>query len=207
MYVSNSGFGHAGPYHSFKSWGPIAQAMSGLTHTSGLPGLEPAGWGYSYMDHSGAYTMGIALLAALFHQRRTGEGQWVDIACAEAGIGLAGLAALDASVNRRQERAIAVDSNRAASRAMAPHGIYPCRDDDTWVAIAVRDDNDWTALGGLIGAPWAAEAAVRRPDRPAGGAGRARPIGGGLDRRPGARRRRGRRAVAGRAERARPAAV
>jgi benzylsuccinate CoA-transferase BbsF subunit len=158
VYVSNSGFGHAGPYHSFKSWGPIAQAMSGLTHTSGLPGLEPAGWGYSYMDHSGAYTMGIALLAALFHQRRTGEGQWVDIACAEAGIGLAGLAALDASVNQRQERAIAVDSNRAASRAMAPHGVYPCRDDDTWMAIAVRDDNDWTALGGLIGAPWAAEA-------------------------------------------------
>jgi crotonobetainyl-CoA:carnitine CoA-transferase CaiB-like acyl-CoA transferase len=156
VYVSNSGFGHAGPYHSFKSWGPIAQAMSGLTHTSALPGLEPAGWGYSYMDHSGAYTMAIALLAALYHQRRTGEGQWVDIACAEAGIGLAGLAALDASVNGRDERAIPVDSNR--SPGMAPHGIYPCRDDDTWVAIAVRDDEDWTALGGVIGAPWATEA-------------------------------------------------
>lgn len=156
VYVSNSGFGHAGPYHSFKSWGPIAQAMGGLTHTSGLPGLEPAGWGYSYMDHSGAYTMAIALLAALYHQRRTGEGQWVDIACAEAGIALAGLAALDASVNHRDERAIPVNSNR--SPAMAPHGVYPCRDEDTWVAIAVRHDEDWTALAGVIGAPWAAEA-------------------------------------------------
>jgi crotonobetainyl-CoA:carnitine CoA-transferase CaiB-like acyl-CoA transferase len=156
VYVSNSGFGHAGPYHSFKSWGPIAQAMSGLTHTSGLPGFEPAGWGYSYMDHSGAYTMAIALLAALYHQRRTGEGQWVDIACAEAGIALAGLAALDASVNCRDERAIPVDSNR--SLAMAPHGIYPCRDEDTWVAIAVRDDDDWSALRELIRAPWAVDA-------------------------------------------------
>jgi crotonobetainyl-CoA:carnitine CoA-transferase CaiB-like acyl-CoA transferase len=156
VYVSNSGFGHAGPYHSFKSWGPIAQAMSGLTHTSALSGLEPAGWGYSYMDHSGAYTMAIALLAALYHQRRTGEGQWVDIACAEAGIGLAGLAALDASVNGRDERATPVDSNR--SPGMAPHGIYPCRDDDTWVAIAVRDDEDWTAFGGVLGTPWATEA-------------------------------------------------
>jgi crotonobetainyl-CoA:carnitine CoA-transferase CaiB-like acyl-CoA transferase len=155
VYVSNSGFGHAGPYHSFKSWGPIAQAMSGLTHTSGLPGLEPAGWGYSYMDHSGAYTMAIALLAALYHQRRTGEGQWVDIACAEAGIALAGLAALDASVNGRDERAVPVDSSR--SPAMAPHGIYPCRDEDTWVAIAVRDDDDWTALVTVIGAPWASD--------------------------------------------------
>ena len=37
VYVSNCGFGHTGPYQSFKSWGPIAQAVSGLTHTSGLP--------------------------------------------------------------------------------------------------------------------------------------------------------------------------
>ena len=90
---------------------------------------------------------------------------------------------------------------------MAPHGIYPCRDDDTWVAIAVRDDDDWTALGGVIGAPWAAEA------RFAGLAGRLAEqdeldrLAGRVDRRPGARRGRGRSAVAGRAGRARPAAV
>ena len=54
VYVSNCGFGHTGPYRPFKSWGPIAQAVSGLTHTSGLAGREPAGWGYSYMDHAGA---------------------------------------------------------------------------------------------------------------------------------------------------------
>ncbi|EGJ32849.1 putative acyl-CoA transferases/carnitine dehydratase, partial [Moorena producens 3L] len=37
IYVSNCGFGHTGPYASFKTWGPIVQAVSGLTHTSGLP--------------------------------------------------------------------------------------------------------------------------------------------------------------------------
>jgi benzylsuccinate CoA-transferase BbsF subunit len=157
VYVSNSGFGHAGPYHSFKSWGPIAQAMSGLTYTSGLPDQESAGWGYSYMDHSGGYVMAIALLAALYHQRRTGEGQWVDIACAEAGIALAGLAALDATVNERAERDRPVNSNRSAEPAMAPHGIYAAVDDDSWVAIACRHDDDWAALAQVIGTPWAAE--------------------------------------------------
>src|ERR1700712_1137274 len=49
VYVSNSGFGHDGPYRPFKSWGPIVQAVSGLTFASGLPGEQPAGWGYSYM--------------------------------------------------------------------------------------------------------------------------------------------------------------
>lgn len=155
VYVSNSGFGYEGPYHSFKSWGPIAQAMSGLTHTSGLPGLEPAGWGYSYMDHSGAYMMAIALLAALYHQRRTGQGQWVDIACIESGITLAGLAALDATVNERAERDIPVDSNHSASRPMAPHGIYRCDAEDSWVAIACRHDDDWRALVEVLGDPGA----------------------------------------------------
>jgi len=161
VYVSNCGFGHTGPYRSFKSWGPIAQAVSGLTHTSGLPEQQPAGWGYSYMDHSGAYVMGIALLAALYHQARTGVGQWVDVACIEAGIALTGPAALDATVNGRDGRAAgAVHSNRSAAPAMAPHGIYPCVDSDSWVAIACRHDDDWSALAGVIGEPWAKEEGV-----------------------------------------------
>lgn len=156
VYVSNCGFGQTGPYRPFKSWGPIAQAVSGLTHTSALPDREPAGWGYSYMDHSGGYAMAIALLAALYHQRRTGEGQWVDLACIEAGIAMAGPATLDASVNGRMQRDEPINSNRSAYSAMAPHGIYACRGDDAWVAIACRDDADWAALAAAIGT-WAAD--------------------------------------------------
>src|SRR5215218_10190232 len=55
IYVSNCGFGHSGPYTSFKTWGPSVQAISGLTFSSGLADQPPAGWGYSYMDHTGAY--------------------------------------------------------------------------------------------------------------------------------------------------------
>ena len=44
------------------------QAISGLTFTSGLPDREPAGWGYSYMDHTGGYYMAIAILMALLHR-------------------------------------------------------------------------------------------------------------------------------------------
>ncbi len=65
IYVSNCGFGHTGPYRRFKTWGPIVQAVSGLTFTSGLRDQPPAGWGYSYMDHTGAYYMAIAILAGV----------------------------------------------------------------------------------------------------------------------------------------------
>ena len=104
VYVSNNGFGATGPYTSFKSWGPIAQAVSGLTYTSGLPDLPPAGWGYSFMDHTGGYYMATAVLMALLHRRRTGQGQWVDLACIEAAGTLNGVATLDATVNQRPMR-------------------------------------------------------------------------------------------------------
>ena len=131
VYVSNNGFGATGPYGSYKSWGPIAQAVSGLTFTSGLPDQPPAGWGYSFMDHTGAYYMATAVLMALLHRRRTGEGQWVDLACIEAAGTLHGAATLDATVNGRVTRRPGMpNSNRSQSPVMAPHGIWATQGED-----------------------------------------------------------------------------
>src|SRR5205085_11734096 len=122
----------------------------------GLPDREPAGWGFSYMDHTGGYLMAIGLLAALWHRQRTGEGQWVDMSCSEAAIGLNGPALLDSVANQRPFRAAGQPhSNRSTAPAMAPHGIYPCADEDSWVAIACRHDDDWRALAAVIAEPWA----------------------------------------------------
>ena len=160
IYVSNCGFGHTGPYQEFKTWGPIVQAVSGLTFTSGLPGLPPAGWGYSYMDHTGGYYMAMAIMLALIHRERTGEGQWVDLACMDAALTLHGPALLDWTVNGRSLRTEAgPNSNRNEWPAMAPHGIYRCAGDDEWVAIACRDDTDWRRLGAAIDQRWCTDPA------------------------------------------------
>jgi len=144
IYVSNCGFGHTGPYREFKSWGPIAQAVSGVTHQSGLNGEPPAGWGYSYLDHTGGYYMAMAILMALLHRDRTGQGQWVDMSCTEAGAYLHGADLLDHTVNGRSLRADdRPDSNHSTSPEMAPHAVYPCAGEDNWVAISVRDDQEW----------------------------------------------------------------
>jgi crotonobetainyl-CoA:carnitine CoA-transferase CaiB-like acyl-CoA transferase len=155
VYVSNSGFGATGPYRSFKTWGPIVQAVSGLTFTSGLPEREPAGWGFSYMDHTGGSYMAMAILMALYHRARTGEGQWVDMSCTEAGATLNGPATLDWAVNGRpMRRPGSPHSNRSEWPPMAPHGIYPAAGDDSWIAIACRDDADWTALARVVDRPF-----------------------------------------------------
>ncbi|MEM7100987.1 MAG: CoA transferase [Pseudomonadota bacterium] len=155
VYVSNCGFGHEGPYHRFKTWGPIVQAISGLTFTSGLPDQPPAGWGYSYMDHTGGYYMAMAIMLALRHKQNTGEGQWVDLACTEAAVTLNGPAVLDWTVNgtklRKEDQP---HSNRSQFQPMAPHGIYPCRGDDDWIALSVRNNDDWEKLVTLIKDDW-----------------------------------------------------
>jgi benzylsuccinate CoA-transferase BbsF subunit len=133
------------------------QAVSGLTATSGLPDREPAGWGFSYMDHMGAYYMALAVLTALAERDRTGRGQHVDMACTETAMTLSGPAVLDAGVNGVPNRRPGTpDANHDETGRMAPHCIYPAAGDDRWVAIACRDDADWQRLAGALGEPWAA---------------------------------------------------
>jgi crotonobetainyl-CoA:carnitine CoA-transferase CaiB-like acyl-CoA transferase len=109
------------------------------------------------MDHTGGYYMAMAILLALFHRARTGEGQWVDMSCTEAGATLTGPAILDYTVNgRRTRRPGQPHSNRNEWPAMAPHGIYPARGEDRWIAIACRNDEDWRQLAGVADPGWLA---------------------------------------------------
>ena len=66
--------------------GPVAAAFGGQAEMSGLPEpAMPVGWGYSYLDWMGAYGYALALLGALYHRERTGEGQWIDASQCESG--------------------------------------------------------------------------------------------------------------------------
>lgn len=159
IYCSISGFGHSGRDKAFTTWGPTAQALSGLTFTSGLPGKAPAGWGFSYMDHTAGYEAAIAIMMALHHRNRTGEGQHIDCSQVEAGIVLNGPAILDYSVNgRRWRREGLPPGNRAWEPAVAPHNSYPCAGEDRWIAIAVMNDAEWRALVmAMDEPPWASD--------------------------------------------------
>ncbi len=155
VYVSMAGLGHSGPYRDYQTFGPNVQALSGLTHLSGFPDMEPAGWGYSYMDHTGGYFAAMGMVQALLHRKRTGRGQYVDLAQVEAAITLTGTAILDFVVNGRRSKGI---GNRSGEPRMCPHGVYRCAadedervGDDEWVAIAVEDDEQWRALASAIG--------------------------------------------------------
>jgi len=152
-----SGYGHSGPHASYRSYGPVVQAVSGLSYISGLPGREPSGWGLSYMDNQAAFYNSAAILMAIRRRMLTGEGTEIDVSAVETGIGLLGPVLLEVTVNGRRTRGRHYPTgNRLEHRRAAPHGVYPARGEDRWVAIAVFGDEEWSRFVDAMGRPgWA----------------------------------------------------
>ncbi len=163
IFARMSGYGHTGPHHEYRSYGPVIQAVSGLSQISGLPDREPSGWGLSYMDNQAAYYNSAALLMAIMRRNATGEGTEIDVSAVEVGVSLLGPVLLDASVNGRPARRTGFPSgNRLLHPHAAPHGVYPAAGEDQWVAVAVFGDEQWRGLLRAMGEPeWGDDARFR----------------------------------------------
>jgi benzylsuccinate CoA-transferase BbsF subunit len=140
--------GTTGPYRSYGAFGGGVIAYGGLNTNMGFPGREPVGMGPRYSDFSTPYAAVSALMAALHHRDRTGEGQFIDIAQAQATVGLLGTGVIEHSATGEVPPP---PGNRA--RDYCPHGAYRCAGDDRWLAIAVRGDDDWRGLCAAVDAP------------------------------------------------------
>jgi benzylsuccinate CoA-transferase BbsF subunit len=157
VYVSMSGFGHSGPLKDYRSYGPTAQAVSGLSFTSGLPGQPSAGWGFSYMDVLGGFFGSLALAQGLYYSRRTGKGIHLDQSIIESAMLLLGTFFLDYEVNGRPTRREGFPpGNRALFPPVAPHNTYRCygRDrlgQDQWCFIACESDEQFRRLAAMMG--------------------------------------------------------
>ncbi|WP_213451292.1 CaiB/BaiF CoA transferase family protein [Rhizomonospora bruguierae] len=181
IYVSASGFGHSGPYERYEAWGPTAQALTGITAISGMPGHPPAGWGWSYLDTMGGSLATVAVLAALNERERTGVGQYVDVSQTEAGIGLTGPSFLDVTANGRSlGGAHFPPGNRAVALAEGEGVVHGYRGDhgvpynsyrtaggghNDYCVITVLSDDEWIRLVDVMGRPaWATDPALARLD-------------------------------------------
>ena len=149
IYIQQAGMGAHGTYGRMRTVGPVAAAFGGQAEMSGLPEpAMPVSWGYSYLDWMGAYGYALALLGAIYHRERTGEGQWIDASQCESGIFLTGASILDWDANGRVFRRF---GNRSPYKPAAPHGAYRCQGKDRWIAIACFTDAEWQALARVAG--------------------------------------------------------
>ncbi|MBI2543634.1 MAG: CoA transferase [Candidatus Rokubacteria bacterium] len=149
VMISCSAAGQDGPWNDLKTFAPSLSSLAGLEGLIGYPGERVLGeLAFGYADPSNAHHGCLAVLAALWHRRRTGEGQYIDMSQLEATAGLAIEPLVDWFMNGRSW-----GPQGSRHLSMVPHGNYPCRGADAWVAIAVEDDATWSGLVGAVGSP------------------------------------------------------
>ena len=141
IMASSCVMGQTGPMRDFAGFGNMAAAVAGFFDVCGWPDRLPAGPYMAYTDYTSPRFTALALLAAIDHRRRTGEGQYLDFSQMEAAVHLLTPALLD--YQRTGEMTTRMGN---ADPSMSPHGVYPGAGHDTWIAIAVEDDTQWRSL-------------------------------------------------------------
>ena len=157
IMISGSPVGQDGPDSHCVGWGPITQASAGICHLTGYADGPPVSLGGSWPDYMVGVVLAYAALAALYCRRRTGKGQYIDLAMAEVVTAMLPEAIMDYVMNGR-------DQGRQGNKdaVMVPHNVYRCQGEDKWVAIAVETDEEWHSLCQVIDHPqWLDDARFR----------------------------------------------
>jgi crotonobetainyl-CoA:carnitine CoA-transferase CaiB-like acyl-CoA transferase len=144
IVVSSSANGATGPDALAAGLASVFGATGGLSEQTGYLDGPPTEIGES-TDYRSGNALAVAILAALLHRARTGEGQHVDLASREVVAASSPDALLAHQLGIPWE--IRVGN---AHREMTPHGVYPAAGDDHWVAIAVGDDAEWASLCAVL---------------------------------------------------------
>ena len=154
IMLSMPAYGMTGPYRDFPGYGNTIEPVAGITNLVGYPGGPPHPLGMIAGDALAALHGVGAVLTALWHRRRTGKGQYIDLSQAETQTSIIGEYILSYGMSRKSLERI---GNRHPWKA--PHGCYRCQGEDSWVAIAISTDAEWRSLCRTIGNPaWTRDA-------------------------------------------------
>ena len=134
-------YGCTGPYATYMGNGGSIEPMSGITSLLGYPGGPPMNSGVMHTDPFAGMMAASAIMIALHHRARTGQGQEIDLSQQETSIGLIPDRVIEYSMN-----GAGLERRGNRSGRMAPHNNYKCEGDDSWVAIAVRSDDEWSRM-------------------------------------------------------------
>ena len=148
IMISMPSFGSSGPECDARGYGNTVEAMAGVT---GLTGYHDGdGQHYTLSNALGDPVGGLhgvfALMVALHERRRTGRGQWIELAQVEALIPF-----VTAGILEYQFTGKVPEARGNRHREHAPHGIYRCAGDDSWIALACENEAQWRGLVRALG--------------------------------------------------------
>jgi crotonobetainyl-CoA:carnitine CoA-transferase CaiB-like acyl-CoA transferase len=147
IMASLAGYGQTGPYRNHVNLGQQTAARGAMFWLTGYPDDAPRQIGVSYADPLAGMFASYALVAALIHRKRTGEGQFIDVSMFETlEVMLAGALLEYGITGREPERA----GNR--DPFLAPNECYKAKGDaEKWVTITVANEQQWRALCATMG--------------------------------------------------------
>ncbi len=148
IMLSTCLMGQTGPLSRFAGFGNLAAALCGFYNLVGWPDRPPSGPFSAYTDYIAPRFGAVALMAALIHRKRTGQGQYIDQAQAESALHFLTLPLIDCQANGRKYSPV-----ENYDPYHAPHGVYPAAGTDCWVAIACRSEEHWGGLCAAMGQP------------------------------------------------------
>lgn len=150
IMLESTGFGCTGPYRGFAGFAPIFASMGGLANLTGYTDGAPNPMS-GVQDLRAATQAAYAILAALYHRKKTGEGQYIDCSSSECITTLVGNEMMEYTMNGRS-----LGRTGNTDPVMAPHNVYRCKGDDKWISIAVGTEEEWQNLVHAMGDPeWA----------------------------------------------------
>ena len=151
IMISSSNQGQTGPFASHPGLGIHLIGLGGFNNFIGWPDREPITLTVAYTDYLTPPLAVATLVAALDRRRKTGEGQYFDISQMEAGLHYLSTPLVETAANGTQPAKMG-----NASEDAAPHGVFKCKGEDRWCAIAVNNDQEWQAFCTVTGRPeWA----------------------------------------------------
>jgi len=146
VYCAISGFGQTGPDALKPAYDQIIQGLSGEMAVNGDERLSPLRTGFPVCDTVGGLNAAFAVLAALFHRERTGEGQFIDVALLDSIMPLMGWVAANLLIGHEQPTLMGNDNFTAA-----PSGTF--RTQDGHINIAANKQEQWEAVCDVLGLP------------------------------------------------------
>jgi formyl-CoA transferase len=141
-----SGFGQTGPDAMKPAYDQIIQGLSGTMAITGDERLNPLRAGFPVCDTVGGLNAAFAMMAALFHRERTGEGQFIDIALLDSIMPLMGWVAANLLIGHQQPQLLGNDNFTAA-----PSGTFVTK--DSYINIAANKQEQWEAVADELGVP------------------------------------------------------
>jgi len=158
IMASLSSAGSFGPLAGLRTYGNSLAGLAGLDSVTGYAGGSIQSMENAYTDPLGGVVGALGILLALHSRAHDGKGQHVDFSQLEGTMQLVGPAFMDCVLNQRVAGPI---GNRHPVAAAAPHGVFRCRGEDRWIAIAVANDEEWRGLvRALEGCEWARAATL-----------------------------------------------